>query len=126
MCLQPQVLEQLKPLQCLHFPLQVIHRQCCARLHCVSYAQHLLHCSDRVNLECQRDISEEEGMLVSAAKTVFASSAPSLWMLAAMLAPPPLVPLIRGLASAFPGKTLSGLFQAYEALYDISACLIQV
>lgn len=78
-----------------------------------------------VDLECQRDISEEEGMLVSAAKTVFASSAPSLWMLAAMLAPPPLVPLIRGLASVFPGKTLSGLFQAYEALYDVSACLIQ-
>ncbi len=65
-------------------------------------------------------------MLVSAAKTVFASSAPSLWLLAAMLAPRPLVPLIRALASAFPGKTLSGLFQAYEALYDVSACLIQV
>lgn len=96
------------------------------KLHCVFYAHHLLHGSDRVDLECQRDISEEEGMLVSAAKTVFASSAPSLWLLAAMLAPPPLVPLIRGLASAFPGKTLSGLFQAYEALYDVSACLIQV
>lgn len=96
------------------------------KLHCVFYAHHLLHGSDRVDLECQRDISEEEGMLVSAAKTVFASSAPSLWLLAAMLGPPPLVPLIRGLASAFPGKTLSGLFQAYEALYDVSACLIQV
>ena len=103
-----------------------LHPNAAPNLHCVSYAQHLLHCSDRVDLECQKDILEEEGMLVSAAKTVFASSAPSLWLLAAMLAPPPLVPLIRGLASAFPGKTLSGLFQAYEALYDVSACLIQV
>ncbi len=108
-------------------PLQVVHCPNAApKSHCVSYVQDLLDCFHRVDLQCQRDISEEEGMLVSAAKTVFASSAPSLWLLAAMLAPPPLVPLIKGLASAFPGKTLSGLFQAYEVLYDVSASLIQV
>ena len=85
-----------------------------------------LYC--RVDLNCQLEASKEDGMLVSAAKTVFTSSSfnPSFWILAAMIAPPPLLPLIRLLSRSFPGKPLSELLQAFETLYDVSASLIQV
>jgi len=82
-----------------------------------------------VDLECQQEASKQDGMLLSAAKTVFASSNsfnPSFWIVAAMLAPPPLLPSIRFLASIFPGKALSQLLQAFDTLYDVSASLIQV
>ncbi|DBA94172.1 hypothetical protein WJX77_003365 [Trebouxia sp. C0004] len=81
-----------------------------------------------VDLQCQQEASKQDGMLLSAAKTVFASSNtfnPSFWMVAAMLAPPPLLPLIRFLASVLPGKALLQVLQAFDTMYDVSASLIQ-
>ncbi len=79
-----------------------------------------------MDLECQQEASKQDGMLLSAAKTVFASSNsfnPSFWIVAAMLAPPPLLPLIFGI---LPDKALSRVLQAFDTLYDVSASLIQV
>ena len=83
-----------------------------------------------MDLECQQEASKQDGMLLSAAKTVFGASSnsfsPSFWIVAAMLAPPPLLPLIRFLAGILPGKALSKTLQAFDTLYDVSASLIQV
>ena len=68
-------------------------------------------------------------MLLSAAKTVFASSNsfnPSIWIKVAMLAPSPLLPLVKFLASIFPGKALLQMLQGFDTIYDVSASLIQV
>lgn len=69
---------------------------------------------------------DQDNMLIDAAKTVFANSSPSLWVLAAMSLPAPLLPFIKALARAFPGEALAAMLPAYDTLYDISASLIQV
>ena len=80
----------------------------------------------RVDLAAQRGVSKEDNELTTAAKTVFASSAPSFWFLLAMLAPLPLHPVIQALSAKFPDKLLSALHKAYEVIYDASATLIEV
>ncbi len=43
-----------------------------------------------------------------------------------MLAPAPLLPVIRILSANFPGKALAAVNQAHETLFDVSASLIEV
>ena len=99
--------------------LVVQHMQC--YISCVGY-----HVAHRVDLHAQRDVSEADAKLTTAARTVFASSAPSFWYLLAMLLPKPLIPFIRWLAAKFPDESLSALHKAYEVIYDASAFLIEV
>lgn len=80
----------------------------------------------RVDLHAQQGASEGDNNLTAAAKTVFASSAPSFWFLLALLVPVPLQPLIKALAARFPDKELRALHKAYEVIYDVSATLIEV
>ena len=80
----------------------------------------------RVKFDTQQAGNGEEIPLVKAAKTVFDSSDPSFWSLSALVAPRPLLPLIRLLARKFPSKPMQKSQKAFETLYDASNALIQV
>ena len=80
----------------------------------------------RVNFDTQSAGQGQEIELVKAAKTVFDNSNPSFWSLLAMVAPGVLLPVIRQLASWFPGQSMTESREAFETLYDASDALIEV